>query len=118
MAEKVEKMGIKREPGFLYFLRDRDVYQAPMKRAGGPSPVGKTKKVASGSFKREDGYLYFLDANGDVSRAKRAVGGQKRKKTASKAVSKTTPRKTTASKTAKAPAKAAKPASKTLAKKK
>ena len=38
-------------------------------------------KVANGSFNREEGYLYFLDSHGDVSRAKRAVGGQKRKKT-------------------------------------
>ncbi len=84
MAEKVAKIGVKREPGFLYFLRASDVWKTPMKRAGGPSAAGKAEKVASGGFKREEGYLYFLDANGDVSRAKRAVGGQKRKKAAPK----------------------------------
>ena len=52
-----------------------------MKRAGQASPAGKAEKVANGSFNREEGYLYFLDSHGDVSRAKRAVGGQKRKKT-------------------------------------
>jgi hypothetical protein len=84
MAEKVAKLGVKREPGFLYFLRGSDVWKTPMKRAGGPSAAGKAEKVAAGSFKREEGYLYFLDSNGDVSRAKRAVGGQKRKKSAKK----------------------------------
>src|SRR5262245_35612369 len=82
MAEKVAKLGVKREPGFLYFLRGADVWKTPMKRAGGPSAAGKAEKVAGGNFKREEGYLYFLDSHGDVSRAKRAVGGQKRKKSA------------------------------------
>jgi hypothetical protein len=81
MAEVVAKLGVKRESGYLYFLRGSDVWKTPMKRAGGPSAAGKAEKVASGSFKREEGYLYFLDGHGNVSRAKRAVGGQKRKKT-------------------------------------
>src|SRR6185369_14555453 len=85
MAEKVAKLGVKREHGYLYFLRGSDVWKTPMKRAGGPSAANKAEKVASGGFKREEGYLYFLDSNGDVARAKRAVGGQKRKKTAKKA---------------------------------
>jgi hypothetical protein len=80
MAEKVAKIGVKREPGYLYFLRGSDVWKTPMKRAGGPSAAGKAEKVAAGNFSRAEGYLYFLDSNGDVSRAKRAVGGQKRKK--------------------------------------
>jgi hypothetical protein len=79
MAEKVAKLGVKREPGFLYFLRGSDVWKTPMKRAGGPSAAGKAEKVAGGNFTRQEGYLYFLDSSGDVSRAKRAVGGQKRK---------------------------------------
>jgi hypothetical protein len=55
-----------------------------MKRAGGPSAAGKAEKVSAGNFARQEGYLYFLDSNGDVARAKRAVGGQKRKKSAKK----------------------------------
>ena len=82
MAEKVAKIGVKREPGFLYFLRGSDVWKTPMKRAGGPSAAGKAEKVAAGNFARAEGFLYFLDSAGDVSRAKRAVGGQKRKKAA------------------------------------
>ncbi len=54
MAEKVAKLGVKREPGFLYFLKASDVWKAPMKRAGGPSAAGKAEKVASGNFKKED----------------------------------------------------------------
>ena len=81
MAEKVAKLNIKRENGYLYFLRGTEVWKTPMKRAGQASPAGKAEKVANGSFNREEGYLYFLDSHGDVSRAKRAVGGQKRKKT-------------------------------------
>ncbi len=107
MAEKVAKIGVKREPGFLYFLRGSDVWKTPMKRAGGPSAAGKAEKVAAGHFNRAEGYLYFLDSAGDVSRAKRAVGGQKRKKAAKKKPAK---------KVAKKPAK--KPAKKKVAKKK
>ena len=79
MAERVAKLGVKREPGYLYFLRGSDVWRSPMKRAGGPSAAGKAEKVAHGNFNREEGYLYFIDKAGDVARAKRAVGGQKRK---------------------------------------
>ena len=111
MAEKVAKLGVKREPGYLYFLRGSDVWKAPMKRAGGPSAAGKDEKVASGGFKREEGYLYFLDSNGDISRAKRAVGGQKRKKAAKKPAKK-------AAKKAKKPAKKAAKKAKKPAKKK
>ena len=88
MAEVVAKLGVKREGGYLYFLRGSDVFKTPMKRAGGPSVAGKAEKVASGHFSREDGYLYYLDGNGNVARSKRAVGGQKRKKAAKKTAKK------------------------------
>jgi hypothetical protein len=104
MAEKVAKLGVKREPGYLYFLRGSDVWKTPMKRAGGPSAAGKAERVAGGNFKREEGYLYFLDSAGDVSRAKRAVGGQKRKKAAKK-VAKKAAKKGKKAKKAKKPAK-------------
>ena len=88
MAETITKLGVKREPGFLYFLRGSDVWKTPMKRAGGPSAAGKATKVTSGNFSRAEGFLYFLDRNGDVARAQRAVGGQKRKKAAPAAAKK------------------------------
>jgi hypothetical protein len=108
MAEKVAKLGVKRESGYLYFLRGSDVWKTPMKRAGGPSAAGKAEKVASGGFKREEGYLYFLDSNGDVSRAKRAVGGQKRKKATKRAAAPKKAKKAAKKGGKKAPKKAAK----------
>lgn len=78
MAEKVAKMGIKRETGYLYFLRGSDVFKTPMKRGGAGGP-GQAVKVAAGSFVREQGYLYYLDGEGDVARAKRQVGGKAKK---------------------------------------
>ena len=36
--------------------------------------------VAKVGVKKEKGYLYFLDKQGDVSRAKMAQGGKKKKK--------------------------------------
>ncbi|MBN2566619.1 hypothetical protein JXB02_00865 [Candidatus Woesearchaeota archaeon] len=46
------------------------------------------QKVAKVGIKKERGYLYFVDKNGDISRAKMARGGQKRKKKAKKAAKK------------------------------
>ena len=37
-------------------------------------------KIAKLGLKRKPGYLYFIDKQGDVSMAKMARGGQKRKK--------------------------------------
>ena len=110
MAERVSKLGVKREPGFLYYLKKADLWRAPMKRAGGPSAAGKEEKVAEGNFNREDGYLYYFK-DGDIFRSKRAVGGQKRKKKAA------APKKAAKKPAAKKPA-AKKPAAKKAAKKK
>jgi len=38
------------------------------------------EKVAKVGIKKERGYLYFIDKQGDVSRAKMARGGQRRRK--------------------------------------
>ncbi len=38
------------------------------------------QKVCKCGIKREAGYLYFVDKQGDVSRAKMARGGKKKKK--------------------------------------
>ena len=78
MAEVVEKAGVKREKGYLYFLRGSDVF----KQVAGRGRHGVPSKVYDGTFEREDGYMYFLDADGNIARARRAVGGQPRKKKA------------------------------------
>jgi hypothetical protein len=77
MAEKIAKLGIKREPGWLYFLRGSDVYKTPMNRAGrsdSSHSLNEGELVCLGEFEREtDKYIYFLDAHGDVSRAPRPL---------------------------------------------
>lgn len=85
MAQKVAKLGVKKEPGFLYFVdKDGDVSRAPMVRGGSKGRKQRPSKVARAGVSKESGYLYFVDSNGDVSRAKMARGGQKRKKSAKK----------------------------------
>ena len=82
MAEKVAKLGVKREKDFMYYIKDGAVWKVPRKQPG--MPKGKPEKVADAGVNQDTNYIYFLDKDGDVARAKRAVGGQKRKKTAGK----------------------------------
>jgi hypothetical protein len=82
MAEKVKKLGIARNKDFMLYVKDGDVWQVRRKQPG--LPKGKPEKIADGGFEMDNNYIYFVDKDGDVSRAKRAVGGQKRKKTAKK----------------------------------
>jgi hypothetical protein len=79
MAEKLVKVGIKREKGYLYFVdKQGDVSCAKMAR--GKKKGGNPKKVAKCGIKRKEGYLYFIDKQGDVSCAKMKRGGKKKKK--------------------------------------
>ena len=69
MAQKVEKTGVKRDDGFLYYIdKQGDVSRAKMARGG--KKGGKPEKVKKVGIKKEKGFLYFLDKQGDVSRAK------------------------------------------------
>ena len=71
MAQKVEKTGLKREDGYLYYIdKQGDVSRAKMARGG--KKGGKTEKVKKVGFKKDKGFLYFLDKQGDISRAKMA----------------------------------------------
>jgi hypothetical protein len=107
MAEKVAKLGISRDKDYMLYVKDGAVWRVRRKQPG--LPKGKPEKVADGGFEMDNNYIYFVDKDGDVSRAKRAVGGQKRKKTAAKrrpAAKKKKPVKKAARKpTKKAPAK-------------
>jgi hypothetical protein len=108
MAEKVAKLGVKREKDFMYYIKGGAVWKVPRKQPG--QAKGKSEKVADAGVSQDTNYIYFLDKDGDVARAKRAIGGQRRKKTAAKAAKKAT----------KKPAKKAaakKPAKKAAAKK-
>jgi hypothetical protein len=78
MAEKVAKLGISREKDFMYYVKDGGVWKVQRKQPG--VPKGRQEKVADGGFQMDTNYIYFVDRDGDVARAKRAVGGQKRKK--------------------------------------
>lgn len=69
MAEKVLKVGMEREDGFLYYIdKDGDIARVQMARGG--KKGSKPKKVEKCGIKKEKGYLYFLDKKGDISRAK------------------------------------------------
>ncbi|MDD5347396.1 MAG: hypothetical protein PHT59_02135 [Candidatus Omnitrophica bacterium] len=79
MAQKLMKVGVKRQKGYLYYLdKQGDVSCAVMAR--GKKKGGKPKKVAKCGIKRKEGYLYFIDKKGDVSCAKMVRGGKKKKK--------------------------------------
>jgi len=55
-----------------------------MARAG-VRRTGGIEKLSTMSVKKEKGYLYFIDKQGDISRAKMARGGRKRKAVKKKA---------------------------------
>jgi len=79
MAQKVTKLGIKRQKGYLYYIdKHGDVSCAKMARGG--KKGGSPKKVEKCGIKRKEGYLYFLDKQGDVSCAKMKRGGTRKKK--------------------------------------
>jgi hypothetical protein len=106
-AEKVYKAGIKRENDLMYYVKNGDIWAVPRKKPG--EPKGKATRLVQAGVQMDYGkYLYFVDADGDVARKERQVGGSKRKKAAA-------PKKAPAAKKA-APAKKA-PAKKAPAKK-
>ena len=71
MAQKVEKCGVKRQDGYLYYIdKQGDVSRAKMARGG--KKGGRPEKVKKVGLKKDKGYLYFLDKQGDISRAKMA----------------------------------------------
>jgi hypothetical protein len=80
MAQRVAKVGVKKQEGFLYFVDKRGhVARAKMAR-GKKRGKGKIEVVAKVSIKKKPGYLYFIDKHGDVCCAKMVRGGRKKKK--------------------------------------
>src|SRR5687767_15517942 len=88
MAEKVAKLGISRDKDFMLYVKDGSVWRVRRKQPG--VPKGKPERVADGGFEMDNNYIYFVDWDGDVSRAKRAIGGEKRKKTVARPKEKVT----------------------------
>jgi len=83
MAEKVAKVGIKKQKGYLYFVDKKgDISCAKMAR--GSKKGGSPKKVAKVGIKKKAGFLYFIDKRGDISCAKMVRGGKKKKRKAKK----------------------------------
>ncbi len=75
MAEKVKRVGVSKESGWLYFVdKQGDVSRAKMSRGGRKSGSQPKEKVARAGVRKESGYLYFVDKDGDISRAKMARG--------------------------------------------
>ena len=73
MAEKVHKVGIKKQAGYLYFVdKNGHVSRAKMARGRKKGAKSKPEVVAKAGVKKEAGYLYFIDKHGDISRAKMA----------------------------------------------
>lgn len=70
MAKTLVKLGLKRQPGLLYFIgKDGGVWQAPMNR-GGVFKGKKARVTEAGLIKKEAGNLYFLSKTGDIAVAK------------------------------------------------
>ena len=86
MAEKVARLGVTREKDFMYYIKNGAVWKVPRKQPG--QAKGKSEKVADAGVSQDTNFIYFLDKDGDVARAKRAIGGQKRKKSTAKAAKK------------------------------
>src|SRR5688572_26515833 len=110
MAEKVAKLGVKREKDFMYYIKGGAVWKVPRKQPG--QAKGKSERVHDAGVNQDVNYIYFLDKDGDVARAKRAIGGQKRKKTVAKAAAKKATKKPVKKVAAKKPAAKKAPAKK------
>ena len=48
MAEKVAKLGVKREKDFMYYVKDGEVWKVQRKQPG--VPKGRPEKVIDGGF--------------------------------------------------------------------
>ena len=77
MGKVVEKVGVKREEGWLYYLDKKgDVARVNMKRAGKPYRK-KIQTVAKVGLKR---YTANIDKKGNICEAKMVRGKKKAKK--------------------------------------
>jgi len=73
------KCGIKRKPGYLYFVgKDGCAYETKMAR--GKQKGGGRKKVHDCKIKKKSGCLYYIDRKGNVCEAKMVRGGRRKKR--------------------------------------
>ena len=79
MGKVLVKCGIKREPGYLYFVnKTGDAARVRMKRPGMKGSF-KQEVLAKCGIKRESGMLYYIDKQGNVAAATMSRGGRKKK---------------------------------------
>ncbi len=74
MAKKVAKVGVKKKPGFLYFVDKKGNVACAKMARGKKKGKAKIQVVAKVGIKKEKGFLYFIDKKGDISCAKMARG--------------------------------------------
>ncbi len=74
MAKKVAKVGVKKKPGFLYFVDKKGNVACAKMARGKKKGKAKIQVVAKVGIKKQKGYLYFIDKKGDISCAKMARG--------------------------------------------
>ena len=74
MAKKVAKVGVKKKPGFLYFVDKKGNVACAKMARGKKKGKAKIEVVAKVGIKKEKGFLYFIDKKGDISCAKMARG--------------------------------------------
>jgi hypothetical protein len=74
MAKKVAKVGVKKKPGFLYFVDKKGNVACAKMARGKKKGKAKIETVAKVGIKKEKGFLYFIDKAGDISCAKMARG--------------------------------------------
>lgn len=80
MGEVVCRCGVKREPGYLYFVNKQgNCARVAMARAGKKSSK-KQEVLHRCGLKRKEGYLYYVDKKGNVVMTKMNRGGRKRKR--------------------------------------
>jgi hypothetical protein len=65
-GELVAKLGLARDPGFLYYVEKGDVMRVARKRPG--RPAAAPEKVAALGVPQEEGWVYALNEEGDVVR--------------------------------------------------
>jgi hypothetical protein len=71
--EKVERVGLRPDAEFLYWLEGTVIYRV---RRNSSRDRSEWTKVHEGNFQIEDGYAYALDLDGDIVRFRRASDGE------------------------------------------
>ena len=75
---KIERCGIKRQAGYLYYIdKNGNIARVKMARGGAKGQKSKPEVVKVLNLKRVPEHLFYIDKDGDVSSVKMARGGKK-----------------------------------------